>query len=116
MKKFKRLYTNGSSITQGWPLCHSRYFEHYGKYYNIEPWEVIGDEESLDSRISINFYAGRFSTIKKLYNDFINRTTLINKKSADEAYLSGYICKKFNTYYIKNTSYSDHNILITQLS
>ena len=50
MKKFKRLYTNGSSVTHGWPLCHSRYYDSYGKYYGIEPWEVVGGEEQLDSR------------------------------------------------------------------
>ena len=55
MKKFKRLYTNGSSVTHGWPLCHSRYYDSYGKYYGIEPWEVVGGEEQLDSRISINW-------------------------------------------------------------
>ena len=55
MKKFKRLYTNGSSVTHGWPLCHSRYFDSYGEFYGIEPWEVIGGEEQLDSRISINW-------------------------------------------------------------
>ncbi len=55
MKKFKRLYTNGSSITHGWPLCHSRYFDIYKRFYDVEAWEVKGDEESLDSRISINW-------------------------------------------------------------
>ena len=55
MKKFKRLYTNGSSVTHGWPLCHPRYFESYGKFYGIEPWEVIGGDENVNSRISINW-------------------------------------------------------------
>ena len=55
MKKFKRLYTNGSSVTHGWPLCHSRYQEHYAEFYGVEPWEVIGDENDLDSRIKINW-------------------------------------------------------------
>jgi hypothetical protein len=55
MKKFKRLYTNGSSVTHGWPLCHSRYQEYYAEFYGVEPWEVIGDENDLDSRIKINW-------------------------------------------------------------
>ena len=45
MKKFKRLYTNGSSVTHGWPLCHSRYFDSYGEFYGIKPWKVVGGEE-----------------------------------------------------------------------
>ena len=74
---------------------HNHFLKNKSKY-------IIKNTNNIkwNSRISINFYAGRFSTIKKLYNDFINRTTLIDKKSADEAYLSGYICKKFNTYNI----------------
>jgi|TARA_B100001093_G_scaffold514675_1_gene589261 hypothetical protein len=55
MKKFKRLYTNGSSVTHGWPLCHSRYFDSYGEFYGIKPWKVVGGEEQLDSRININW-------------------------------------------------------------
>ena len=62
MKKFKRLYTNGSSITHGWPLCHSRYHQYYSQYYDVIPLKVEGDEHSVESRISIN-WPNRLATL-----------------------------------------------------
>ena len=54
MKIFKRLYTNGSSITQGWPLNQEYYRNYYKKNFGLE-WDVIETEEEVDCRISINW-------------------------------------------------------------
>lgn len=54
MKKFKRLYTNGSSITHGWPLNQKDYRDYYKENFGWE-WDVTSPELEVDSKISINW-------------------------------------------------------------
>ena len=54
MKTFKRLYTNGSSITHGWPLNQQSYRNEYFKRFGYE-WDVMNPSLETDSKISINW-------------------------------------------------------------
>jgi hypothetical protein len=54
MQKFKTLYTNGSSITQGWPLNQKDYRDYYKENFGWE-WDVKEPDSEVESKISINW-------------------------------------------------------------
>lgn len=61
---------------------------------NVSRYAYDGGEIPWASRISINFFAATYTTIKRYYSAYLSH---INHKMKDEPYLTGAFCEHFHT-------------------
>lgn len=95
------------------------YIDFVNKYNNDKC--ILGGDFNI--KYNSKLYRILITKLKKNHKIFRNKKNIITDNSENIQIDYIFYCyknqndfKKFNTYYIKNTSYSDHNILITQLS
>jgi hypothetical protein len=93
----KKLYINGSSITQGWPLNRKSIIDLYHKHYNIEKWADGDPDDVMDSEVN------------RLVNWPTRLSKLLNVDLVDESRHGGSINRVIRmTYeYIENNNIDD---------